>query len=94
MVDTAAPQPDNDAELAAKVKRGDRNAFAQLYQRHHAVVYGYFRARVLDPHVAEDLTQEAFMRIFGAIARFNTELRFQSWLMGICRNVLREQSHG
>ncbi len=91
MADTVAPQPDNDAELAAKVKRGDRNAFAQLYQRHHAVVYGYFRARVLDPHVAEDLTQEAFMRIFGAIARFNTELRFQSWLMGICRNVLREQ---
>ncbi|MEX2216967.1 MAG: RNA polymerase sigma factor [Phycisphaeraceae bacterium] len=90
MVESAEPQLD-DAELAARVKRGDRDAFSQLYSRHHMVVYGYFRARVLDPHIAEDLSQEAFLRVFGAIARFNTELRFQSWLMGICRNVLREQ---
>lgn len=81
----------DDAELAAKVKGGDRAAFGQLYTRHHAVVYGYFRARVLDPHVAEDLCQEAFLRVFGAISRFDVKLRFQSWLMGICRNVLREQ---
>lgn len=82
-------QPD-DAALAAQVKRGDRSAFATLYARHHAIVYGYFRARVLDTHVAEDLSQEAFLRVFDAISRFDTELRFQSWLMGICRNVLRE----
>jgi len=86
----AVPQQD-DAELAASVKQGDRTAFATLYSRHYSIVFGYFRARVLDSHVAEDLAQEAFMRIFGAIGRFDTKLRFQSWLMGICRNVLREQ---
>lgn len=89
MVEAAKQQ--DDAELAANVKRGDRTAFATLYSRHYSIVFGYFRARVLDSHIAEDLAQEAFMRIFGAIARFDTKLRFQSWLMGICRNVLREQ---
>jgi RNA polymerase sigma-70 factor, ECF subfamily len=82
-------QPD-DAKLAAKVKRGDRTAFGTLFARHHPMVFGYFRARVLDGHIAEDLSQEAFLRVFSAIGRFDTSLRLQSWLMGICRNVLRE----
>lgn len=80
----------DDADLASKAKRGDRAAFAAIYARHYGLTFGYFRARVLDNHMAEDMTQEVFLRVFDAISRFNTELRLQSWLMGICRNVLRE----
>jgi len=80
----------DDAELASQAKEGRRAAFAALYERRYGLVFGYFRARVLDSHQAEDLAQEVFVRVFDAIRRYNTELRFQSWLMGICRNVLRE----
>ncbi|MBI1375836.1 MAG: sigma-70 family RNA polymerase sigma factor [Phycisphaera sp.] len=83
-----------DARLATRVQDGEKSALASLYTRYHPMVYGYFRARVLDTHVTEDLAQEVFLRIFGAIGRFDTERRFQSWLMGICRNVLREHVRG
>jgi RNA polymerase sigma-70 factor (ECF subfamily) len=84
----------DDAVLAARAQGGDQGAFAALYQRRHGQVFGYFRARVLDTHLAEDLSQEVFLRVYNALSRFNTDLRFQSWLMGICRNVLREHVRG
>jgi RNA polymerase sigma-70 factor (ECF subfamily) len=79
-----------DNSLAQRAKAGERTAFAQLYEQHRAPAFGYFRARVLTSHDAEDLTQEVFVRAFTAISRYNTEMRFQPWLIGICRNVLRE----
>ncbi len=84
----------DDAELASAAKDGQKHAFAQLYERRHGLVFGYFRARVLDHSQAEDLTQEVFLRVFDAIRRYDTTQRFQSWLMGISRNVLREYVRG
>ena len=83
-----------DTELAVRAARGDRDAFADLYARHHAEVYGYFRARVLDANGIDDLSQEVFMRAFDALPRYDPAQFFIAWLKGICRNVLREYSRG
>jgi RNA polymerase sigma-70 factor (ECF subfamily) len=79
-----------DTELAVRASRGDRNAFAELYARHQAEVYGYFRARVLNPSGIDDLSQEVFLRAFDALPKYDPAQRFIGWLKGICRNVLRE----
>ena len=70
--------------------RGDRKAFAEIYSCCQPHCFGYLRARVLDTTVAEDLTQEVFMRVLGALPRFDLDRRLDAWLIGICRNVLRE----
>ena len=79
-----------DQSLARGAQRGEKSAFAELYARHHRAVFGYFRARVLDPNDAEDLCQEVFFRAFGAIERYDTAAKIRPWLVGISRNVLRE----
>lgn len=70
--------------------RGERSAFGEIYSQFYPRCFGFFHARVLDSSVAADLSQEVFVRIFSAIRRFDPKQLFDAWLMGICRNVLRE----
>ncbi|MFC4912416.1 sigma-70 family RNA polymerase sigma factor [Actinomadura gamaensis] len=57
----------SDEELVAAARTGDDGASAELYRRHHRAVLGYARGLVRDPHTAEDLTAEAFTRMFAAL---------------------------
>jgi RNA polymerase sigma-70 factor, ECF subfamily len=78
-----------DSALIERAKGGDRGAFGEIVVRHQAAVYGYLRSRVFDPADAEDLAQESFLRFYIDLARFDgTAIR--PWLIGIARNVLRE----
>jgi RNA polymerase sigma-70 factor (ECF subfamily) len=79
-----------DHELVEAAQRGDRAAFTQLIQRHQQAVYGFLRARVIEPADAEDMTQEVFLRSYSARAKFVSGEMVRPWLMGIARNLLRE----
>ncbi|MGC4004107.1 MAG: sigma-70 family RNA polymerase sigma factor [Pirellulales bacterium] len=79
-----------DHQLVEAAQRGDRAAFAQLIQRHQQAVYGFLRARVLEPSDAEDMSQEVFLRSYTAKARFESGEMVRPWLYGIARNLLRE----
>ena len=79
-----------DQTLIERAQRGDRVAFGQIVVRHQGAVYGYLRARLLQPTDAEDLTQEVFLRCYLARARFDTAALIRPWLLGIARNLLRE----
>ncbi len=85
----ASPTLDEKA-LIERVQAGDRTAFESLVEAHQGAVYGYFRARVLQPLDAEDMTQETFLRCYVARAQFDTAFMLRPWLMGIARNLLRE----
>jgi len=76
--------------LLAAVRRGDREAFGGLVAEHQQMVYGFLRARLLEPADAEDLCQEVFLRCLVQRAKLRRGLRLQPWLIGIARNVLRE----
>lgn len=77
-------------ELVERFKRGDRDAFETLIQRHQGVVYGFLRARLLVPDDAEDLAQDVFLRFYLNRERFDSEQLIRPWLLGIARNLLRE----
>lgn len=73
-----------------RVRRGDRAAFALIVERHQGAVYGFLRARVVQPSDAEDLVQEVFLRCYQVRKQFDKSQLVRPWLLGIARNVLRE----
>ncbi len=79
-----------DHLLITSAQQGDRLAFGAIIQRHQGAVFGYLRARLLEPADAEDLTQEVFLRCYQARGRFDSAEMVRPWLIGIARNVLRE----
>jgi RNA polymerase sigma-70 factor, ECF subfamily len=80
----------SDRDLVGRAKGGDREAFGEIVARHQAAVYGYLRSRILDGIDAEDLAQEAFLRFYLEIHRFDGSSAVRPWLLGIARNILRE----
>jgi len=77
-------------EILAKAVRGDRAALAEIYVKYQPHCFGYFRSKVYDTNVAEDLTQETFLRVIRGFAKYDRNRAFDAWLLGFCRNVFRE----
>jgi RNA polymerase sigma-70 factor (ECF subfamily) len=77
-------------QSVSPARHDDRAAFEQIVRDHQGAVYGYLRARLLQPDDAEDLTQEVFLRSYLARARFDSTGQMRPWLFGIARNLLRE----
>ena len=59
---------------------GDGRAFEDLYRRYFQRIYRYCLKRVGDPHEAEELAQEAFVRAYSAMPTLRGERRFYPWL--------------
>ena len=78
-----------DAQLIQRA-REDPDAFAELYLRHRAPLYRWFRARAPEA-VAAELTAEAFAQAALGLKRFRNEANGSAapWLFGIARNLLR-----
>jgi RNA polymerase sigma-70 factor, ECF subfamily len=59
------------AALLAQVARGDHAAFAEVYDRVAAPVFGTVRSVVRDPSLSEEVTQEVFVEVWRAASRFD-----------------------
>ncbi len=66
---------------------GDLDAFEALFRQHQGEVYGWIVRIVRDPAAAEDLTIEAFWRIYRAHARFDPTRSFGAWARRIATNA-------
>jgi RNA polymerase sigma-70 factor (ECF subfamily) len=82
-----AATPDED--LVAQAQRGDREAFAALYDRYLPRVYGYCYRLLGEREAAEDATTDAFMRALAALPACRTG-SFRSWLFAIAHNVIAD----
>jgi len=94
----AAVQGDaTDEMLMVRYQRGEREAFAELVRRHSRPIYNFVLRQLRVPSVAEDVTQDVFMRLVQNAAEFKHEARFLTWLYTIARNLcidqLRKLSH-
>lgn len=63
-------QADQSRELVARFQAGDVDAFGEIYRLHRGVVFAYLYAKCHDRELAEDLTQTAFVRAWGGLARW------------------------
>jgi RNA polymerase sigma-70 factor (ECF subfamily) len=79
-----------ESMLSRRLRRGDRDAVRQLVQDHRAAVYGFLRARLVDPADADDLCQEVFLRCVAGKVRIPAASATRPWLLGVARNALRE----
>lgn len=70
-----------------RFQRGDINAFAQLVQRHKTPLYNFILRYTRDPSVAEDLLQDAFLKVIQNSSEFKHEARFTTWVYAITRNL-------
>jgi len=82
--------PSEERSLIERARDGDRPAFEEIVARHQGAVYGYLRSRLFEAADAEDLAQEAFLRFYLEIGRFDGRSAIRPWVLGIARNVLRE----
>ncbi len=86
---TALPQTDREVTNAvARAKAGDNGALRFLYIRYKDNVYGYVLSFVRDPHEAEDVTQQVFLKLMSVIHKYEArEVPFTSWLLRVARNA-------
>ncbi len=94
----AAVQGDaTDEMLMVRYQRGERAAFVELVRRHSRPIYNFVLRQLRSPALAEDVTQDVFMRLVQNAAEFKHEARFLTWLYTIARNLcidqLRKISH-
>lgn len=87
----SAPQEDDDAALVARSLDGDREAFGCLYDRYARLVRALSYDRFTDYALAQDLTQETFLRAYQKLRRLRRPERFGPWLVGITRRLCREK---
>jgi RNA polymerase sigma-70 factor (ECF subfamily) len=79
------------AVLVEKAKAGDRAATETLVAQLRPRVFRYVLARVLDPHLADDVTQEVTVTMLTALPRHVDQGRpFTAWVFGIAANKISE----
>jgi RNA polymerase sigma-70 factor (ECF subfamily) len=86
----AATLMNTSADLVTRVCQGDADAFRLIFERYSRPVISFIYDMVSDRGLAEELTQETFVRAFRAIHTMRAETKLSTWLFGIARNVARE----
>jgi RNA polymerase sigma-70 factor (ECF subfamily) len=77
----------SDEALVLRVRGRDEHAFEQIYSRYADLVYSVALRVLADPALAQDVTQEVFLRIWRAPASYDVSRgRFANWLVSVARN--------
>jgi RNA polymerase sigma-70 factor (ECF subfamily) len=74
-------------DLVGRARAGDQVAFAALFEQYHAPVLNYLHRMVGDRALAEDLTQDTFVKAYNALAGTRPDLAFKAWLYRIATNT-------
>jgi RNA polymerase sigma-70 factor, ECF subfamily len=85
----ALPQP--DFGVLRKAQRGDERAFNLIVRAYETPVYNYVLRLVGDRTLAEDLTQEVFLRVYQGLPKFSLRCRFTTWLFQVTKNRVLDE---
>jgi RNA polymerase sigma-70 factor (ECF subfamily) len=83
------PQP--DPGVLRKAQKGDERAFSLLVRTYELPVYNYVLRLVGDRSLAEDLTQEVFIRIYQGLPNFSERCRFTTWMFQVTKNRVLDE---
>lgn len=78
---------DPDGELLKRIARGDDDAFKTLFDRHYRLAYAVIYRHIGVQNVAEDLVQEAFLRVYRNAAKWEPSAKFSTWFYTIVSNL-------
>lgn len=82
---------DEEAQLITLARSSDMRAFARLVDAHQVAVRGFLRRLMRNASDAEDIAQEAFVRAFEALARFEGRARFRTYVCGIAYRIWHDR---
>jgi RNA polymerase sigma-70 factor, ECF subfamily len=85
----ALPQPDPD--LLRRAQRGDEQAFTEIVRAYETPVHNYVLRLTGDRTLAEDLTQEVFVRVFNGLPKFSARCKFTTWLFQVTKNRVLDE---
>ncbi|MCS7006922.1 MAG: sigma-70 family RNA polymerase sigma factor [Thermoleophilia bacterium] len=83
------PQP--DPGILRKAQRGDERAFSLIVRAYEQPVFNYILRLIGDRSLAEDLTQEVFLRVFQGLPGFSLRSRFTTWLFQVAKNRVLDE---
>jgi RNA polymerase sigma-70 factor, ECF subfamily len=83
------PQPDDG--VLRKAQKGDDRAFAIIVRSYQTPVFNYVLRMVGDRALAEDLTQEVFLRVYQGLPRFSSRSKFTTWLFQVTKNRVLDE---
>jgi RNA polymerase sigma-70 factor (ECF subfamily) len=90
------PDP-QEVALIQKCQAGDERAFRELVDRYQRRTYWIAHNMTGSYEAAQDISQEAFIRVFRNLVRFDTKKNFYTWLyqivVNLCIDHLRKESH-
>ena len=75
------------SSLIRQIQQGDKDSFRKLVESHQQYAYSIAFKLVCNDYEAEEIVQEAFIRIWKHINEFNTEMRFSTWMYKIVVNL-------
>jgi RNA polymerase sigma-70 factor, ECF subfamily len=76
-----------DADVVGLAQQGREAAYRELIRRYERPVFSLVYRMVRDRELAEDLTQDTFIRVLNHVDRYRPEFKFSSWLFKIANNV-------
>ena len=85
------PLQQPDLGVLRKAQRGDERAFTLIVRAYETPVYNYVLRLVNDRALAEDLTQEVFLRVFQGLSRFSLRSKFTTWLFQVTKNRVLDE---
>jgi len=77
-------------ELIARARRGEDEAFRLIFDRYGRPVISFIYDMVGQRDLAEELTQETFVRAYKNLKSLRDDTKLSTWLFGIAKNVARE----
>ncbi len=85
----ALPQP--DPTLLRRAQKGDEAAFTELVRAYETPVHNYILRLTGDRSLAEDLTQEVFVRVLNGLPKFSLRCKFTTWLFQVTKNRVLDE---
>ena len=76
----------SDQKLVQSAVRGNRKAFRELFDRYFQALYNYALTLTRDPALAEDITQETFIRAHNNLSKLGPPWNFHAWIFRLARN--------
>jgi RNA polymerase sigma-70 factor (ECF subfamily) len=80
-----------DFGILKRAQRGDERAFSIIVRAYETPVFNYVLRLVGDRALAEDLTQEVFLRVFQGLPSFSLRCRFTTWLFQVTKNRVLDE---
>ena len=79
-----------DEQLIQQIQEGKNDAFGQLFRKYKKRIYSICLSIIKDPHDAEDVLQEIFIRAYLGLDQLKDKNKFSAWIESIARNCSRD----